>query len=163
MSGNPNADAHALLVQRFEGAPVDQGLCPLDAVLAWRTRKSSENKQESEVHDGHSSSCVGRRTKAPGLVRAAGSRRTEAIETRFTALAAGGRQTTIVDLREVTFLASLGIRMLVSSARTLVKSGAKLVLLGPQPAVRLALEGTGLTALLPIAADDGEALLLATA
>ena len=68
-----------------------------------------------------------------------------------------------MDLSEVTVLASLGIRMLVASARALVKSGAKLVLLGPQPAVRLALEGTGLTALLPIAADDGEALLLATA
>ena len=87
---------------------------------------------------------------------------TEAIETHFTALTAGARQTTIVDLREVTFLASLGIRMLVSSARTLVKSGAKLVLLGPQSAVRLALESTGLAALLPIAADNGEAMLLAT-
>jgi anti-anti-sigma factor len=63
---------------------------------------------------------------------------TDAIETRFAALTAGTRQTAIVDLREVTFLASLGMRMLVSSARTLLRSGAKLVLLGPQPAVRLA-------------------------
>jgi anti-anti-sigma factor len=87
---------------------------------------------------------------------------TEAIETRFAALTAGARQTAIVDLREVTFLASLGMRMLVSSARTLVSSGARLVLLGPQPAVRLALESAGLTSLLPIAGDDGEAVALAT-
>jgi anti-anti-sigma factor len=87
---------------------------------------------------------------------------TQAIETQFAALTAGSKETAIVDLREVTFLASLGMRMLVSSARTLLKAGARLVLLGPQPPVRLALESAGLAAILPIAADDREAVTLAT-
>jgi anti-anti-sigma factor len=87
---------------------------------------------------------------------------TQAIETQFAALTSGAKQTAIVDVREVTFLASLGLRMLVSSARTLVKSGAKLVVLGPRPAVRLVLETAGLAAILPIAANDAEAIALAT-
>ena len=87
---------------------------------------------------------------------------TQAIEARFAELTTGAKKTAIVDLREVTFLASLGMRMLVSSARALLKSSARLVLLGPRPSVRLALEGAGLNSILPIANDDGEAIALAT-
>jgi anti-anti-sigma factor len=87
---------------------------------------------------------------------------TQAIEAQFTALTAGAKKTAIIDLREVTFLASLGMRMLVSSARALLKSSARLVLLAPQPAVRLALESAGLSSILPIAVDDGQAAALAT-
>jgi anti-anti-sigma factor len=87
---------------------------------------------------------------------------TQAIEARFAALTAGAKQTAIVDLKEVTFLASLGMRMLVSNARALLKSGSRLVLLGPQPGVRLALQGAGLATILPIAADENEAAALAT-
>ena len=44
-------------------------------------------------------------------------------------------QNTIIDLTDVTFVASMGVRMLLTLARTLARRGAKLVLYGASPAV----------------------------
>src|SRR5262249_4638282 len=82
---------------------------------------------------------------------------TEEVSLRFTAETVTRRRSAIVDLREVTFLASLGMRMFVSAARALQKYGARIVLLSPQPRVRDALEVAGLLDLLPIATSETEA------
>ncbi|AFY37029.1 anti-anti-sigma factor [[Leptolyngbya] sp. PCC 7376] len=56
---------------------------------------------------------------------------------------------TIVDLREVSFIASLGMRILLSAARGVANHDAKMVLLKPQPLVKEALTVAGLNSLIP--------------
>jgi len=81
------------------------------------------------------------------------------IGAKFTAaLAHGGHG--VVDLSEVTFLASLGIRLLVSTARTLDRRGFKFVLVAPQPLVEQALKHTSVSDLVPVCATTDEALAL---
>src|SRR5262249_61509704 len=86
---------------------------------------------------------------------------TEELSLRFTAAVTTRRRPTIVDLNEVTFLASLGMRMLISAARTLRLSGSRLVLVNPQRRVHDALDAAGLLDLLPIAHSEVEARQLA--
>ena len=82
----------------------------------------------------------------------------DAIETRFAAAAA--RRNALVDLSDVSFLASMGIRMLLSAARTLKLSGHTLVLVGPGAIVAEVLEDSGLGQIVPIASDEHDALQL---
>ena len=86
----------------------------------------------------------------------------DAIETRFNALIVPGAKNVIVDLADVTFLASLGIRMLITTTRSLSRKGAKLVLYGATAAVNEILETTALHQIIPIAVTEHEALALAT-
>ena len=60
---------------------------------------------------------------------------------------------TIVDLSAVTYIASLGISMLVSAAKELERHGAGMVLLNPAPLVRKALETTSLEHVIPIVTE----------
>lgn len=85
------------------------------------------------------------------------------IETRYAAAASGRSEGTIVDLSGVTFLASLGIRMLVSSAKSASGRGGRTVLLRPQPLVARSLRDTGIDRLIPIAADEASAIELLAA
>ena len=86
----------------------------------------------------------------------------DAIETRFAAATA--KKNALVDLSGVTFLASTGIRMLISAAHAHKLTGHKLVLFRPQALVGEALENAGVDQFLPIESDEGAALqrLLAT-
>ncbi|MCU0935038.1 MAG: STAS domain-containing protein [Gammaproteobacteria bacterium] len=79
---------------------------------------------------------------------------TQAIDLKFTALTANRRAGVIVDLSQVSFLASIGIRTLLSSAKALSQKGGKMVLLGPQPMVATALTTAGIDLLIPIVADE---------
>ncbi len=78
---------------------------------------------------------------------------TQEIDVRFTALTATRKGLVIVDLSQVSFLASIGIRTLVSSAKALARHGGKAVLLKPQPAVENVLKTSGIDAILPIFHD----------
>jgi anti-sigma B factor antagonist len=80
------------------------------------------------------------------------------IETRFTASVVPQARDTVVDLSEVTFVSSMGIRMLIGTARALSLRKARLVLFGAQPLVLESLGITGLDAIVPIVADESEAL-----
>lgn len=80
------------------------------------------------------------------------------IELKFGAHTAAARVPVIVDLTEVTFLASIGMRLLVSNAKALQAAGCPLVLLNPQDPVRKALETAGINALIPIHDDETSAL-----
>jgi anti-anti-sigma factor len=75
------------------------------------------------------------------------------IDLQFSALAGSGNGV-IVDMSEVTFLASIGIRILVLGAKTIRRRGGNLVLLSPLPDVEMVLETTGITDLLPITRDE---------
>src|SRR3569623_3674323 len=63
----------------------------------------------------------------------------------------------IVDLGQIAFLASLGVRMLISTARALAGKGGKLALYGANAAVMEIIETTSLNDLIPVAATEAEA------
>jgi len=76
-----------------------------------------------------------------------------AIDPKFTALTATRAARVIVDLSRVTFLASLGIRTLVSNAKALKLRGGRMVLLGPDPVVRKVLALAGIDQVIPVCDD----------
>jgi len=73
------------------------------------------------------------------------------------AAAAGARGNMIVDMAGVDFIASLGIRQLVTTAKTVARGAGRLVLLRPNPVVAEVLSASGLDQLLPIVQSEDEA------
>ena len=71
---------------------------------------------------------------------------------------AGAKQGLILDMSGVTFIASIGIRHLVSAAKALSRRNGLLVLLNPTEMVADVLTTSGLTNLLPIVGSDSEAM-----
>ena len=71
---------------------------------------------------------------------------------------AGAKQGLIVDMSGVSFIASIGIRHLVSAAKALSRRNGRLVLLNPSEMVAEVLTTSGLTNLLPIVRSDSEAV-----
>jgi anti-anti-sigma factor len=82
------------------------------------------------------------------------------IETRFTASVVAGGKHTLVDLSGVTFISSMGIRMLISTGRSLSLKKAKLVLFGAQPLVKESLDHVSLNDIVPVVASETQALEL---
>lgn len=72
------------------------------------------------------------------------------IETRFAGYCGGENVRVIVDLSDVDFLASIGIRLLTLTAKSVASRGGKMVLLNPNPDVQHVLEITGIPAIIPI-------------
>lgn len=85
------------------------------------------------------------------------------IESKFTGYCAGDGSRVIVDLSNVDFLASIGIRLLVLSAKSVASRGGKMVLIHPSPEVQSVLEMTGIPAIIPIYShiESAETVLLA--
>ena len=82
------------------------------------------------------------------------------VEAKFNAAIAPSGKNTIVDFTEVTFLSSMGVRMLLTMARVLNRRKAKLVLQGPQALVHESLRHSALDELIPVAADEAAARAL---
>jgi anti-anti-sigma factor len=80
------------------------------------------------------------------------------IELKFTSHTVPRGKSLLLDMSEVTFLSSLGLRMLLTVAKALGRRGAKTVLLSPQPAVREILSLSGFDQLMPVDNDEGTAL-----
>lgn len=78
---------------------------------------------------------------------------TQSVEQKFSFAATIQPLNVIVDLSAVTFLASIGIRMLLTAARAQASRGGKMVLAAPQDPVRKVLEAAGVDQLVPISAD----------
>lgn len=78
---------------------------------------------------------------------------TQAIEQKFSFATTVKAAKIVVDLAGVSFLASIGIRLLVTSARAQAARGGKLVLAAPQPLVRKVLETAGIDQLIGITGD----------
>ena len=86
------------------------------------------------------------------------------IETPFAAYCAGDGVRVVVDLSGVDFLASIGIRLLTLTGKSVMSRGGKIVLLNPMPDVRHVLEITGIPEIIPIYAhlESAETSLLSS-
>jgi len=86
------------------------------------------------------------------------------IETKFTGYCSGDKVRAIVDLTEVDFLASIGIRLLTLTAKSVASRGGRMVLLNPTPEVKNILEITGIPAIIPMydTLESAQAVLLAS-
>jgi anti-anti-sigma factor len=85
------------------------------------------------------------------------------IENKFSGYCAGERPRVLVDLSDVAFLASIGIRLLVLNAKAIASRGGRMVLLHPIPEVRSVLEITGIPSIIPIydGFESAETVLMA--
>jgi anti-anti-sigma factor len=85
------------------------------------------------------------------------------IDLKFTAHCSGDNARVLVDLSEVSFLASIGIRLLTMNARSLSTRSGKMVLFGPIPEVKSVLDMTGISAIIPMyeKRESAEAVLMA--
>ena len=92
-----------------------------------------------------------------GRLDAAGA---EQIDVHFMAATANAEDErhAIVDLSGVTFLASMGIRLLIASARGLNRKGALLVLFGAADLVQDVLDLAALDQIMPVVASEAQAL-----
>jgi anti-sigma B factor antagonist len=83
---------------------------------------------------------------------------TESIASELEKLAAAPKKGVVVDLSSLKFLASLGIRALLKSAKVVEERGGKLVLVvGTNSQVVMSLKATGVSDLLPMFNSNGEA------
>jgi anti-anti-sigma factor len=74
------------------------------------------------------------------------------------AVVAGSRRAVVIDLSAVDFMASLGLRGIVVSAKSIFSKRGKIVLLFPQPQVEEVITTTGIHELIPIYHDEAEAI-----
>jgi anti-anti-sigma factor len=75
-----------------------------------------------------------------------------AVDDQFKSVA-GTKKKLIVDLANVDFLASLGMRTLVSTAKQLSQERGKMVIANPQRNVEEALKTAGIDTIIPVVAD----------
>ncbi len=78
-------------------------------------------------------------------------------ELRFSTVT-GAKRAVIVDLAGLTFLASMGIRMLLIGAKTVKSKGGKMALLAPGSEVAAVLKTARIDALIPIYDNDATAI-----
>lgn len=88
------------------------------------------------------------------------SRSVDGLETRFSAAVTATGHRTIVDLSELEFIASMGIRMLVICARAAAGKNARFALYGATGPVKEVFEFASLSQIIPIAEDEAGALAL---
>lgn len=89
---------------------------------------------------------------------------TDEIATRFAALSTAANRRVVVDLSEVTFLASIGIRALITNAKALQQRSGRMVLfVGSNAAVSKTLETTGIDSLMGMFSDMADAQMAVTA
>lgn len=83
---------------------------------------------------------------------------TYSIEVQFVNRCAGDRVRVIVDLSEVSYISSVGIPMLVNTAKSVVHRGGKMAFLNPQENVVKVLELVGVTQVISIYHDREAAI-----
>jgi anti-sigma B factor antagonist len=78
---------------------------------------------------------------------------TQQIDLKFTALTSTRKAQILVDLSNVTFIASIGIRTLITTAKAQKARGGTMVLFKPSDQVEQVLRATGIDSIIPIAHD----------
>ena len=78
---------------------------------------------------------------------------TQTISDKFAFATTANRGKFIIDLSAVSFLTSIGIRMLMTSAKAQMNRGGKLVLAAPQPHIRQVIEASGIDQLIELTSD----------
>ena len=82
----------------------------------------------------------------------------EAVSATFADLAASTQRAVVVDLSDVSFLVSFGIRELISNAKLIQRRGGRMVIfVGHNKSVHKTLETTGIDTLIPTFADAAQA------
>jgi anti-sigma B factor antagonist len=72
------------------------------------------------------------------------------VEIDFVRHCTGDNLRVIVDLSKVNYISSIGIPMLINSAKLVINHGGKMALLNPQKAVADVLKITGIHLIIPI-------------
>ena len=85
------------------------------------------------------------------------------VEARFVAAVVPGSKSAIVDISGVEFVASMGIRMFITVARSLALRKAKLALYGAQSMVNEVFEHVHLTDFVPVVDTETEAITAVSA
>jgi len=85
------------------------------------------------------------------------------IETKFTASLVPGGRNAVVDLSELTFVASMGLRMFIGVKKALARHGAKMILFAPQPQVSEVFATSSLGGIIPIVDNEAAAMAEITA
>ena len=75
------------------------------------------------------------------------------IDARVRTAVASLPRDVAIDLSGVSFLASMGVRLIITLARSQKASGQRLVLFGAQPAVRATLDMVALDKIIPLLPD----------
>ena len=75
------------------------------------------------------------------------------IDIDFIRCCSGDDLRVLVDISGVNYISSVGIPMLINSAKTVASRGGKLALLKPRPNVAEVLELTGIPLIIPVYAD----------
>lgn len=75
------------------------------------------------------------------------------VEVEFVRRCAGEKVCVLVDLSKVNYISSIGIPLLINSAKAVVKNGGRMALLNPQNNVKNILELTGIPLIIPIHHD----------
>jgi anti-sigma B factor antagonist len=85
------------------------------------------------------------------------------IETKFAGYCAGNNVRVVVDISKVEFLASIGIRLLMLTAKSVASRGGRMVILNPTPDVFNVLEVAGIPAIIPVysSLESAETILMA--
>ena len=71
---------------------------------------------------------------------------------------AGANEAVMIDLTNVTFIGSMGLRALVSPARAILARGGTVIAFGPTPPVEQVLLTSGIHMLIPVYHDFEQAL-----
>jgi anti-sigma B factor antagonist len=72
----------------------------------------------------------------------------------------GGKKNIIIDMSGVSFIASIGIRHLVSAAKALARRGGTLILISPTDVVAGILTTAGINSIIPTVGSESEARAL---
>jgi anti-sigma B factor antagonist len=83
---------------------------------------------------------------------------TQAVEQSFSQAVGVTGQSVVVDMSGVDFIASVGVRLLLTNIKALTAAGAKMVMLNPQKMVGEVLQLSGLDSVAPICHDVNAAL-----
>jgi anti-anti-sigma factor len=95
------------------------------------------------------------RVRLDGRLDAPGADR---IGVKFTAAVAAQGRPAVIDLSGVSFIASMGLRLLIGTARALNAKGAQMVLFGAPELVREVLEQASVGQIIPIVDGEWQAL-----
>src|SRR5687768_15943200 len=75
------------------------------------------------------------------------------IDIDFIRCCSGDNLRVLVDLSGVNYISSIGIPMLINSAKTVASRGGKLALFKPRPNIAVILNLSGIPAIIPISPD----------
>jgi anti-anti-sigma factor len=115
----------------------------------WRQRKDSMQIEVTPLGDECNVVRLAGRLDADGVDR---------VESRFTAAAVASNKHALVDFSQVDFVASMGIRMLITVARGMSNRNRRIAIYAPNQVVGYVLESVALGELIPIASDQDQAL-----